>query len=347
MEEIPEKREIEHGEYIACPYEGKIKSKETGRYIGSTYASTGYAYVSKGMSRIAVHRIIYQAFHNVTLTPEQQINHINHQKDDNRITNLEVVTNQQNTQWQRVRVGTYKGVFWNEEKQKWKADLKYKDKNNFLGYFDNEIDAAKAYNSYGAFLNRTEDCRYLLNEIPEENYTVTPLNIPEQNKQTIAENTSCPSYTGVSFVKSRNNYAAGIKHKGKSYNLGSFKEAVEAAKIYNSQALYFNNHENGKFVLNTIPGFTTIEKHIIGEKALKKAENKKSVYVGVTFSNQSRKWKAILVYDKKQQCIGSFSTEIEAAKAYNARVIELNNQIRDNNEKRPTYKLNNIVELLR
>jgi hypothetical protein len=171
------------------------------------------------------------------------------------------------------------------------------------------------------------------------------LNIPEQNKQTIAESTSCPSYTGVSFVKSRNNYAASIKHNGKSYNLGSFKEAVDGAKIYNSQALYFNNHEKGKFVLNQIPGFTTVEKNIIGEKAAKKAENKKSVYVGVTFSNQAKKWRAILVYDKKQQCIGSFSTEVEAAKAYNVRANELNKQIKDNNEKRPTYKLNTIVEI--
>ena len=40
----------------------------------------------------------------------------------------------------------YKGVSWNKKDCKWKADISFQGKAFYLGYFINEIDAAKAYN---------------------------------------------------------------------------------------------------------------------------------------------------------------------------------------------------------
>lgn len=335
--------QIEHGDYIVYPYEGKVANKKTKRIVGSISKSTGYVYV--GNPHLAVHRLVYEAFHNVKLTTEQHINHINHVKHDNRIENLEVVSNQQNGQWIKKRSNSkdYKGVFWNLEKKKWKADLKYNAVNNFLGYFDNEIEAAKSYNDYATFLNNTKDCKYMLNDIPEENYSPTPRNIPEENKKAIVENKSCPKFVGVSYSAARNVYNVSIKFEGKSYNLGAFKDQIEAGKTYNMQALFFNKNKNSSYTLNDIPGYITVEKDIITEKEAKKQSNKTSKYFGVTFSNQNKKWRALLVYDKKQVHIGFFTDEIEAAKQYNKKAQELNDMINSNNDKRTLYKLNVVA----
>ena len=39
----------------------------------------------------------------------------------------------------------YRGVFWVEAEKKWRAQFSYKGKRYTIGRFDNELDAAKAY----------------------------------------------------------------------------------------------------------------------------------------------------------------------------------------------------------
>jgi hypothetical protein len=68
-------------------------------------------------------------------------------------TNICKLTRQQSTH----RTGNYKGVCFSNEKQKWKAELKKDYKINFLGYYDTELDAAKAYNNYATFLNQNDN----------------------------------------------------------------------------------------------------------------------------------------------------------------------------------------------
>lgn len=77
--------------------------------------STGY--------NSAIHRLMYEAVHNIKLTSMQHINHINRIKTDNKIENLEVVSCQQNSQWSIHRTGNYKGVAWNKSKNMWRAQL--------------------------------------------------------------------------------------------------------------------------------------------------------------------------------------------------------------------------------
>jgi hypothetical protein len=77
------------------------------------------------------------------------VDHINRHGWDNRKANLQVVSQQENT-WNSLRgVGQgkskYKGVGYSNERKKWKATLCHKGKKIHLGYFENEIDTAKAY----------------------------------------------------------------------------------------------------------------------------------------------------------------------------------------------------------
>jgi prophage antirepressor-like protein len=255
---------------------------------------------------------------------------INENEFEIKETNLFKLTGQR----LRNKTGNYKGVFWNKEKNKWRSSLKLDYKEIFLGYFDSELDGAKAYNDYALYLNQTKDTNYLLNDI--ENYTITPRNIPEENKKTIFNNKTS-KYNGVSYDSIRNHYQAGIKYKQKSYHLTTNIDELECAKIYNQQALYFNNTYGTNYILNYIPNYVTIPNNVYCTLQKEKISNKSSKYIGVTFSKQVNKYKALIVYNKKQICLGSFENELDAAKAYNKRAIELNDLLNQNKYKTNTF----------
>ena len=54
-----------------------------------------------------------------------------------------------------------------------------------------------------------------------------------------------------------------------------------------------------------------------------KRENTSSVYKGVSFFKESRKWRAQIMINGKVIHIGLFASEVDAAKAYNIKAIEL------------------------
>jgi len=53
-------------------------------------------------------------------------------------------------------------------------------------------------------------------------------------------------------------------------------------------------------------------------------EQQTSKYHGVNYNIQRNNYRAYIVYEKKQLNLGSYKNEIDAAKAYNERAIELN-----------------------
>jgi group I intron endonuclease len=226
------------------------------------------------------------------------------------------------------KTGNYKGVFFKKDKNKWASELKKNNKNYFLGYFDTEIEGAKAYNNYAMYLNNTfEDCNYLLNEIPD--YITIPRNIPKENKIKILENKISKeneenTYTGVQYDIKRKNYKAVIKFSNKNLYLGCSVNMIDVAKLYNQQAMYLNNHKNTNYILNDIHNYITVENDIYTKLQNNKKKNTSSKFFGVSFSKQSKKWRALYVLNKKQKQIGSFDTELEAANEYNKIVIELN-----------------------
>lgn len=86
------------------------------------------------------------------------IDHKNGNGLDNRRANLRWATpsqNMMNTHGGRGR-SMYKGVSWAARQRKWMVSIFIAGKNKHLGYFDNEDDAARVYDSaalqhYGAF----------------------------------------------------------------------------------------------------------------------------------------------------------------------------------------------------
>lgn len=85
----------------------------------------------------------------ITNCPQgKEVDHANHDTLDNRKYNLRVCTRSQNQQNSLSRKGSSsrcKGVSWLKQNKKWQAEIKANDKRIYLGSFDNEVEAAKAY----------------------------------------------------------------------------------------------------------------------------------------------------------------------------------------------------------
>ena len=75
-----------------------------------------------------------------------EIDHIDMDKDNNDPINLRSVTKSQNLR-NKLSCGRskYKGVSFNKPQNKWFASIRLNGKKKHLGYFMDEIDAAKAY----------------------------------------------------------------------------------------------------------------------------------------------------------------------------------------------------------
>jgi len=74
--------------------------------------------------------------------------HIDHNGLNNRKSNLRLCTNAQNTHNQRIRpngTSKYKGVSWHRPNNKWVARIAFKRKRMHIGIFDNQMEAAMAY----------------------------------------------------------------------------------------------------------------------------------------------------------------------------------------------------------
>ena len=229
-------------------------------------------------------------------------------------------TNKNTIQQSGAHTGNFKGASWVTEKNMWKSQLRNNNKNFHLGYFSDEIDAAKVYNDYALYLNEHENANFLLNDII--GYKTVARNVPEENKKQVQEKKSS-IYNGVSYDSRRKHYVAGIKLTGKTYNLGTSQSEIECAKIYNQQALYLNNQLNTKYVLNDIENYVTVPKDIRAELLQKKENEKSSKYIGISF-NKANKWNSYYMLNRKRINIGTFNTELEACQTYNKTVIELN-----------------------
>ena len=82
--------------------------------------------------------------------PEGMVaDHINNNGLDNRRANLRAATRAQNVRnrkkFRKPSRSKYKGVYWREHAKKWSVAIGIDGKRKYLGYFDNEIEAARAY----------------------------------------------------------------------------------------------------------------------------------------------------------------------------------------------------------
>lgn len=111
---------------------------------GSTfYAKTSVREAGGSWAVLSMHRLI------LGLRPgESGPDHANGDGWDNRRINLRLATSQQNSHNRRPKQGCssqYKGVAWHRKNAKWVVRIYCDGKKYFLGYYTDEVEAARAY----------------------------------------------------------------------------------------------------------------------------------------------------------------------------------------------------------
>lgn len=107
--------------------------------------SRGYAQIGIDLRRYAAHRLAWLYVHG--RWPDNDLDHINGDRADNRISNLREATEAENT-WNRKtprnnRTGL-KGVY-KATAKRWRAQIKVAGERIVLGHFDSPEDAHAAY----------------------------------------------------------------------------------------------------------------------------------------------------------------------------------------------------------
>ena len=89
-----------------------------------------------------MHRIVM----NILDSPKILVDHIYHNRNDNRKSQLRLVNNQQN-QCNAViakdNTSGHKGVYWHKKHNKWEALISYNNKQIYLGLYDDIKDAIR------------------------------------------------------------------------------------------------------------------------------------------------------------------------------------------------------------
>jgi hypothetical protein len=110
----------------------------------------GYAFrnTDKSVPR-NLRRIIYLHREILDAQKGQYCDHINHNKLDNRRSNLRICTNAQNIQNRKIgknNTNGYKGIQWHTQDKLWQASITVNKKRISLGYWKTAKLAALAYN---------------------------------------------------------------------------------------------------------------------------------------------------------------------------------------------------------
>lgn len=95
------------------------------------------------------YRIIYMHQEVIKVADGMVTDHINNNGLDNRMANLRAATRAENVRnrkkFRKPSRSKYKGIYWREAEKRWSAAIGIDRKRKYLGYFEDEVEAAKAY----------------------------------------------------------------------------------------------------------------------------------------------------------------------------------------------------------
>ena len=114
--------------------------------------TNGYYRVSltndKVRYKATVHQLVILSFLGIKSDRYKVIDHIDNNKLNNKLYNLQVITARENVKKHRKTVkktSKYTGVSWHKMNKKWRAQTSVNGKNKYIGDYDSEDDAYKAY----------------------------------------------------------------------------------------------------------------------------------------------------------------------------------------------------------
>lgn len=125
--------------HLVSGYKWFAKRDQDGRWYASTNA---WCPLKRKRITLSMHRVIVNAHSGDFVDHKDSTETL-----DNRRRNIRVCTNALNQQNTGSRGGKsiFKGVSWNTQKGRWKVAFRCNGVFHFVGYFTDEIEAARAY----------------------------------------------------------------------------------------------------------------------------------------------------------------------------------------------------------
>lgn len=161
-----------------------------------------------------IHQLVAESFLNhIPCGHKLVINHKNFIRTDNRVENIEIITQRENTNKQHIKSSSqFVGVSWANTFKKWTARININNKQKNLGYFTTEIEAKEFYDNAIEAIKNNVDLK-------------------------IKRHIFSSEYKGVSWSKSNKKWLSQITIKGKVKNLGYFLDELEASNAYQNELL--------------------------------------------------------------------------------------------------------------
>lgn len=202
-----------------------------------TYDYKGYAMRRSANVTIYMHRVVLNASGPV------MVDHVNGDGLDNRRENLRIVTAAQNNYnrhpEKRPKTSCYKGVSLNRKSNRWQVHIKKGDERRYLGLYDNEQDAARAYN---AAARHYFGEHAFVNDVPDDNWTLHNLSVGSKTSD----------FRGVHYSTEAKKWKAQVQVNKTKIFLGYFYFEIDAARAYDAYVIANGLH----FPLNFPPSTT-------------------------------------------------------------------------------------------
>ena len=132
---------------------GNVKSikfdKE--KILNPVFYKNGYYSVNLSIQGIVkkklIHQLVAESFLNHKICGHKLvINHINFNRIDNSLNNLEITTSRENLNRSHIKSSSkYVGVCWDRQRNKWRSRIIINGKSKHLGHFKDELEASEAY----------------------------------------------------------------------------------------------------------------------------------------------------------------------------------------------------------
>ena len=141
---------------------GRVRNITTGRILKRFYSEEGYLHIyrfnTEGRKVYCVHTPVAQEFirnhEDEMQVKEPEVTQIDNDKENNCINSLRWVSPSamHRSKQQRMFVSKDIGVYFDKGAQKWRAEHHWYNATEHIGYFDDETEAARAYNArcYGS-----------------------------------------------------------------------------------------------------------------------------------------------------------------------------------------------------
>lgn len=268
-----------------------VRGKAAGTIAGTVSAALGYVFIGIDGARYLAHRLAWLYMHGKW--PENQVDHINGIRDDNRFENLREATAAQNRQnqtgFRRNNSSGYLGVYADKKTGLYTANIKIDGIQHHIGSYRTAEEAHEAYRQEKAKLH--------------------PFGTLEPTSKHQPAKALRETKTGLRGVQPTKGgrYLAFITIHGANRSLGAF-DSAEAA---------YAAHQKANQEILEMGVDSWVNAHDTAE--LKRAESKRkgaSGLAGVELVKSTGKFSARIRKDGARLYLGQFDTAEEASAAY-------------------------------